>query len=57
MRQDAEARTRVALARKLETDARLKEEREWRRTHPAPTRSELETLRAMFPNLQPKRRR
>ena len=57
MRQEAEARARIGVARKLETDQRLADEAAWRATHKAPTKTELETLRGMFPNLNRKKTR
>lgn len=52
LRKTAEANARLAVARKIETEARLREERAWLATHCPPTRSELEALRAMFPNVK-----
>ena len=51
---DAEER---AMAQILATERRAAERREWLATHPAPRRSELEQLRAMFPNLNPRKRK
>ena len=55
MRKDAEGRARAALVRHFETSQRLKDEAEWRTSHKPPTKGELETLRASFPNLNRKR--
>ena len=45
------------MAQILATERRAAERREWLATHPAPSRSELEALRAMFPNLNRRDRR
>jgi len=45
------------LADEIETRARAAERAEWLATHAAPTRSELETLRGMFPNLKGRKAR
>jgi hypothetical protein len=57
LRKATEANARLAAVRAIETTQRISEQREWLATHKPPTRSEIETLRGMFPNLQPKRKR
>jgi hypothetical protein len=54
VRAACEANARLAAARGLETKSRLADERRWRANHPMPTRTELETLRGMFPDLKRK---